>query len=999
MTRRLSVLLLMVVCGAAVPAAARAANAVQTENAKPGTTDWKLTNPGYATGVIEGYASLTSVNRGGQIRLFVHTVEPTYTLDIFRLGHYGGLGARRVLGPITRTGTAQVMPTPDPVTGLIECAWINPYVLNIPNSSDPTDWMTGIYLAKLTAGTSGKQQYIVFVVRDDSRSTDLIMAETVTTYQAYNVWGGKSLYGTIASRTDAVNRARKVSFDRPYYGDQSSGASDLLTWEAPMLRWLEANGYDVTYATNVDVHRDPNLLLTHKAFLSVGHDEYWSWDMRDHVEAARDRGVSLGFFSGNTAYWQVRFEPSTLAGAADRVIAGYKEDVRNDPLWPTDRSTTRFRDSPVNRPEHGMMGVGVITQARPIFVVEDASHWVFTGTGLKNGDRLANLDGSSFLGYEVDAMGPASPAGTRRLAHSPVNAAAANFADMVIDTAASGATVFSSGSIGWSQTVPQIAQITRNVLARLVSGAFSDQPPVRDPLPPPLLAKDIGDVGRAGFVTMPGADSFTLNGGGGDAGGSDALYFAYQTLSGDGTVIAQLATLQLYWDNRAGIMIRESLAPTARYVALVGRPSESRRVGTSGVNEGVELWIKDQAGVKRRIAASLDQKLPNWLKLVRTADSFAAYASADGAAWTLVGTATAPMAASAYAGAEVDSAQYGVWATARFENVSVTPGGGPAPGPPPPPPATLSLPSGWTSADIGAVGTARGSAAYDPAVSVFTLQGGGADIWGTADAFHYAYTTMQGDGRLEARVTAVENAAPWTKAGVMIRNSLEAGSAHALMLLSAGKGAAFQRRTVAGGLSTSTSGGLLAAPRWVRLDRSGSTVTASLSADGAAWTVVGSDTIPIQATVYVGLAVSSHLATTTATAAFDRVRVTPAAAPAVCADPAASNYNGGAPCVYPAACTVTTGAFSFFAGAGTTGVAATWFISATAGASCQWVMTADADWLEIKDPVTGVYRHGVPVAFTGPASVKVHALANAGPKRVGHFSVGGVVYTVTQEGP
>ncbi len=700
--------------------------------------------------------------------------------------------------------------------------------------------------------------------------------------------------------------------------------------------------------------------------------------MRDHVESARDRGIHLGFFSGNTAYWQIRFEASRT-GDLDRVVVGYKEDVKNDPLYPTDRSTGRFRDPLVNRPEHTMMGVGLITQARPILVVEDASHWAFTGTGLRNGDRLANPDGSSFLGYEVDAMGPATPAAAQRLTHSPVNAAAANFSDMVIYTAPSGATVFSSGSIGWSQTVPQIQQVTRNVLARFLTAAFADQPPVRDPLPAPFVARDIGDVGRAGFTAMPGPQSFTLNGAGGDLGGSDAIYFAYQPLGGDGQVIAQLKSLQLYWGNRAGIMIRESLAPTGRYVALVGRPSESRSASGSGVNEGVELWIKDQAGVRRRIGAALDQKLPNWLKLTRTGDVFAAYVSPDGSAWTLVGTASVPMAASTYAGAEVGSAQRSVWATARFENVSVVPGGTgvPPPPPPPPPPATTALPAGWTSADIGAVGTVRGSDAFDTTSQSFTLSGGGADIWGTADAFHFTSTAMTGDGRLEARVLDLQNVAPWTKAGVMIRSSLDAAAAHGLMLLSAGKGTAFQRRVLAGGLSTTTAGGVWTAPRWVRLDRDGSRITAYESADGTAWTLVGSDTIPMPATVYVGLAVSSHLATAAASATFDKVRITPAAT---------------------AACAVTTDASKFFAGAGTTGVAATWYIAATTGGSCRWSLSADVPWLEIKDPATGLYVKG-PVTFTGSASVKVHALANPGPKRAGHFSVGGSTYTVTQEGP
>lgn len=123
---------------------------IQMENSKPGTTEWQITNPGLTSGIIEGYASLTSVNRGGQIRLFVNTSEPTYTMDIFRVGYYGGLGARRMMPTISRTGRVQMIPPPDPTTGLVECDWADPYVLNIPNSADATDWMSGIYLVKLT---------------------------------------------------------------------------------------------------------------------------------------------------------------------------------------------------------------------------------------------------------------------------------------------------------------------------------------------------------------------------------------------------------------------------------------------------------------------------------------------------------------------------------------------------------------------------------------------------------------------------------------------------------------------------------------------------------------------------------------------------------------------------------------------------------------------------------------------------------------------------------
>ena len=194
----------------------------------------------------------------------------------------------------------------------------------------------------------------------------------------------------------------------------------------------------------------------------------------------------------------------------------------------------------------------------------------------------------------------------------------------------------------------------------------------------------------------------------------------------------------------------------------------------------------------------------------------------------------------------------------------------PPPPPPPPPPATLPVP--WADGDIGNVGAA-GSAAYDDPTSTYTIKGAGADVWGTADALHYAYQSLTGDGSIVARVTSVSNTAAWVKAGVMIRESLDANSAQAMMLVSYSKGLAFQRRTATGGLSTSTSGAAppATAPYWVRLDRAGNTISAYQSIDGLNWTLVGTDTFSMGTTVYIGLGVSSHTTTTAATAKFDNV--------------------------------------------------------------------------------------------------------------------------------
>jgi hypothetical protein len=204
------------------------------------------------------------------------------------------------------------------------------------------------------------------------------------------------------------------------------------------------------------------------------------------------------------------------------------------------------------------------------------------------------------------------------------------------------------------------------------------------------------------------------------------------------------------------------------------------------------------------------------------------------------------------------------------------------------PPVSALLPAGWQSKNIGAVGLPGFASASG---DTFTVTGAGADIWGTVDAFHYAYRTLTGDGTIVAEVTSIQGTMAWTKMGVMMRASLAANSAHALMLVSTSKGLAFQRRKTTGGLSTNTSRSGTA-PRWVRLTRAGAVITASMSSDGRSWTVVGSETFAgMPATILVGLAASSHDPTHLATGTFAGVSVTsqPSSQPADPIDPSASS--------------------------------------------------------------------------------------------------------------
>ena len=325
------------------------ANETQTENANPGTTAWQLTNA-TITRQIDGYASLTSVNVGGSISFFVSTGDSSYTMDFYRIGWYGGAGGRELLGPITLPGKVQPTPSPD-AYGDFECNWATSYALTVP-----TNWVSGVYLVKLTGTTSGAQAYIQFVVREDSRNSVYLFQRSITTDQAYNDWPGKAAGGL-----SLYNGAVKVSFNRPYGIDESYnpleyGAGVFLRGDQHGAVTIEEmNGYDVTYVTDIDVHENPNLLLSHKAFLSVAHDEYWSWQMRQNVDTALAAGVGLGFFGGNESYWQIRLEPSTVNGAPDRTQVAYKS--LSDPTTNPCLMTILWRENTCMSSEQALSGV------------------------------------------------------------------------------------------------------------------------------------------------------------------------------------------------------------------------------------------------------------------------------------------------------------------------------------------------------------------------------------------------------------------------------------------------------------------------------------------------------------------------------------------------------------------------------------------------------------------------------------------------------------------
>jgi hypothetical protein len=362
--------LLMVAAGSvqAVPAQAQTfgctpamANEIVCENSKPGTpaSVWDTTGSGDPS--IQGFATDISFNRGQTALFKIKTDALSYRLDIFRMGYYGGSGARLIATVDPSAALPQNQPSclTDAATKLYDCGnW------GVSASWDiPADATSGIYFAKLVRTDTGGSSHIFFIVRNDSSHSDVMFQTSDTSWQAYNDYGGNNLYG--AGNWDATNRAYKVSYNRPFHTRDFESISSVFGAEYPMVRWLEANGYDVTYFTGVDSDRNGTLIQNHKAFVSTGHDEYWSGGQRSNVEAARDAGVNLAFLSGNEIFWKTRWETSIDgSGAAYRTLVCYKETLANaqiDPAGPPTWTGT-WRDprfSPpadAGKPENSLSG-------------------------------------------------------------------------------------------------------------------------------------------------------------------------------------------------------------------------------------------------------------------------------------------------------------------------------------------------------------------------------------------------------------------------------------------------------------------------------------------------------------------------------------------------------------------------------------------------------------------------------------------------------------------
>lgn len=414
---------------------------IESENSKPGTHEWQLQYTSFDTPVsmasypmirylrsvsIEGYVSKASLLPGETLDFKVSMRNPgKFLIDIYRMGYYGGKGGRHMVRLGSFTGLRQE----DPMMGverLRECNWETATTFTIPK-----DWPSGVYLGKLSIDEPfGKQSYVIFVVKE-RRKSDLLCQVSDLTWQSYNKWPFRdSMYDDGSTAVWYVGPNVRVSFDRPYakYGQifdapLSAGSGEYLLWEHPMTYWLEQQGYDVTYCSNLDLHFDPGILNSSKVFLSVGHDEYWTREMFESAIKARDNGLSLAFFSGNALSGEIALYDSSN-GTPGRAFAR-KQKFDN---------------------EEQLMGLTSYGVGFGDWVVKDPGHWIYKGTGMKAGDKIPGIIGWEYHGPPIPNI-----AGLEVVAEGPLSAPSKEPHMAVVYPGPKGNWVFNAGTIWWAE--------------------------------------------------------------------------------------------------------------------------------------------------------------------------------------------------------------------------------------------------------------------------------------------------------------------------------------------------------------------------------------------------------------------------------------------------------------------------------------------------------------------------------------------------------------------
>jgi hypothetical protein len=407
------------------------------ENAKPGTVHW-ICNDVLPPHNLEGFPSQVSAVPGDDVAVFINTTARAVQIQAYRMGYYQGLGGRLIMETDFAPAKVQAAPVVTPGVGTVTCPWSPTITLNITK-----DWLPGCYLLKLV-GDGGQQQFVPLTIRDDNSMASYVFQNSVTTWQAYNLWGEYSLYyGPQGGKSSFAGRARAVSFDRPYPQNWGQGAADFTGNELPLLFHLESLGLDMTYWTDVDLHTRPELLMNHRCLFSLGHDEYWSTPMREGAATANAAGVNLAFLGANACYRQIRLQATSVG--PNRLQVCYK-DATEDPMAHEDPAltTVNWNQAPVNQPESTLIGstyqsVG----AKADMVVTDSSSWLYDGCNLTDGHTFPNIILGEYDRYVPSLPGPHN---ADVLAHSPVPGQF-NWSDVTYFTApGNGGGVLASGS-------------------------------------------------------------------------------------------------------------------------------------------------------------------------------------------------------------------------------------------------------------------------------------------------------------------------------------------------------------------------------------------------------------------------------------------------------------------------------------------------------------------------------------------------------------------------
>ena len=474
------------VAGVGVPAArASCGNPVACENLLPGTPESVWDAGGSKSSTIYGFADPFSVDVGQAVNFKIKSPASSYKVDIYRIGYYGGDGARLEASVTPSISVTQSQPAcnTNTTTGLVDCGnWGVSASWTVPSTA-----VSGVYFAKIyRTDSSSDASQIPFVVRNDASHSDIVFMTSDETWQAYNDWGGYSVYTGNATGSpwccSALDpgRAVQVSYNRPFATryDTPGGQDFFFANEYPMVRFMEENGYDMSYVSQLDVagSNGASMLEQHKTLVNVGHSEYWDAGDRANVTAARNAGVNLAFFAGNLMWWKTRLAASQYGSEPDRTLIVYKEsldstqsDPADPPTWTGEWRDPRFSPpADGGNPENALTGQAWTVNCCSYALQVPAAYsklrlWRNTSVASLAAGQTATMPGET-LGYEWDSD---LDNGSRPAGEIDMSKTCETVSQLVMDyqedigtgnacnsltlyRAASGTLVFDAGSVQWS---------------------------------------------------------------------------------------------------------------------------------------------------------------------------------------------------------------------------------------------------------------------------------------------------------------------------------------------------------------------------------------------------------------------------------------------------------------------------------------------------------------------------------------------------------------------